>query len=158
MASVVLAFVSIEAVARAVIFHPDWPELFVCPWWLRVGGMLILVSSLLFTLWAVFHLGLMWQWGPAFGVPRRLCTEGPYAMVRHPAYLGLFGMCLGTAFAVGLWAPLWLPAIAALVFAVRIRVEERQLRQAFPDSYPRYCRAVPRVLPRRRRDLRHTGP
>jgi hypothetical protein len=41
MAYGALAFVSVSAVARAVIFHPDCPELFVCPWWLWVGGMLI---------------------------------------------------------------------------------------------------------------------
>lgn len=36
---------------------------------------------------------------------------------------------------------------AAFAFARRIRVEERMLRDAFPDAYPDYARTTWRLLP-----------
>ena len=65
--------------------------------WVRFLGLVILVASTAFALWARFSLGTSWSVAPEVGGDRRLRTQGPYAVTRHPIYTGLLGMTLGTA-------------------------------------------------------------
>jgi protein-S-isoprenylcysteine O-methyltransferase Ste14 len=88
--------------------------------------------------------------GRCFGVlpeARGLVTRGPYGVVRHPVYLGEIAACCGLTIA----APTIVNAVVLGVFAVaqaiRMRLEERALRDAFPDEYGSYARSVPRIIP-----------
>ncbi len=76
-----------------------------------------------------------------------LATQGLYARVRHPRYIGMmvavFGACLVASSRL-LWvvaAVWWLLALAA------IGLEERELRARFGEAYAAYCKRVPRFLP-----------
>src|SRR5262249_36610736 len=78
-----------------------------------------------------------------------LTTGGPYAYVRNPIYLG--NMILGLGM-VGLMDDprllvLYLIAMVVL-YTVIVPAEEAFLRGKFGDDYRRYCRAVPRLIPR----------
>ncbi len=77
-----------------------------------------------------------------------LCTTGPYALVRHPLYLGNFVVMVGITVAMNNLAPelVLLLAMAAL-YAIVIRVEERWLRQRFGAAYDEYASRVPALLP-----------
>jgi protein-S-isoprenylcysteine O-methyltransferase Ste14 len=63
---------------------------------------------------------------------QKVITTGPYALVRHPMYLGLTLMVLATPLALGSWWALllFLPIPAFLVF--RIRNEEQVLVRELP--------------------------
>jgi protein-S-isoprenylcysteine O-methyltransferase Ste14 len=77
-----------------------------------------------------------------------LVTDGPYALVRHPIYTGMFGMLLATGLAVSRWH--FLLAGAGLYWlgtVIRTRVEERLLRSAFGAAYDDYARRVPALIP-----------
>jgi protein-S-isoprenylcysteine O-methyltransferase Ste14 len=78
-----------------------------------------------------------------------LIERGPYAVVRNPIYLAMFGMLLATGFAVSRWQAL-LAAIAVFLAgsAIRIRSEERVLREAFGPKFDEYARRVPAFFPR----------
>jgi protein-S-isoprenylcysteine O-methyltransferase Ste14 len=73
---------------------------------------------------------------------------GPYKLVRHPLYIGWF---------IVFWATPTM-TIAHLVFAVgmtayiliAIPIEERDLENYFGESYARYRRTVPMLIPMRR--------
>jgi protein-S-isoprenylcysteine O-methyltransferase Ste14 len=78
-----------------------------------------------------------------------LVTQGPYAVVRNPIYLAMLGMLIATGLATTRWQVL----LAALVIfqigtAIRIRSEERILREAFGMKFDEYVRRVPAFLPR----------
>ena len=130
---------------------PEWHSLTVGTLWVRVPGLVILVCSTAFTLWARAALGTMWSGSPTVKAGHRLRTDGPYAVTRHPIYTGLLGMLLGTALLVGLGH--WLVIFPlALVFAeLRIHTEEHLMLATFPGSYPSYRRRVPQLVPRPRR-------
>lgn len=72
---------------------------------------------------------------------QRVVTTGPYAIVRHPMYLGVLVMFLSTPVALGSW---WgviaaLPLVAVLV--ARIRNEEQRLVTEL-DGYREYSRVT----------------
>ena len=60
----------------------------------------------------------------------------------------MFGMLLATGLAAGRWIPL---ALAIALFAVgtfiRVRTEERLLREAFGQEFDDYARRVKALLP-----------
>ena len=111
-------------------------------------GLVIGIASALFGAWA------MWSLGRSYGIRtdifdgHRLVTSGPYAVVRHPMYLGIILYHAGATLV--LQSPLLL-ALTALVIvpytAIRIAYEERPLREAFGERYATYQRAVPALLP-----------
>jgi len=77
-----------------------------------------------------------------------LLTDGPYALVRNPMYLGTFLM--GAGFVTILW-PGWFLLIYVLMFYLRfsnlILSEEVKLTQLFGLTYRRYLNSVPRFFP-----------
>jgi protein-S-isoprenylcysteine O-methyltransferase Ste14 len=68
-------------------------------------------------------------------------TDGPYAVVRHPMYLGTFLFCLGSGFALG--SPLAALALLPVVvmFVRRTLREDRMLHDELP-GYPEYATRV----------------
>ena len=78
----------------------------------------------------------------------RLNTEGLYAVVRHPLYLGNFFITLGlllvanepVAYAIGL--TYWV-----VTHALIVRGEEQVLRRAFPDQWPAWAARTRQWLP-----------
>ena len=114
----------------------------------QYAGLGVCLASALFAAWA------MWSLGTSYGIRldvfagHRLKTDGPYALVRHPMYLGIVLFNAGATLA--LESLLLLVATALVVVpltAVRIGYEERVLREAFGDLYASYQRRVPPVLP-----------
>jgi protein-S-isoprenylcysteine O-methyltransferase Ste14 len=97
---------------------------------------------------AVRTLGKQWAYVARLVEGHKLVTDGPYRWVRNPIYTSMFGMLLATGLALSRWQLL----LAALVpFAVgtvvRVRSEERLLREAFGAEFEAYAVRVPAVLP-----------
>ena len=107
----------------------------------------MLIASTAFALWARFSLGTSWSMAPQVGGDRRLRTEGPYAVTRHPIYTGLLGMILGTALLAGLGQAILVVVVGLILFSVKIHAEERLLLATFPDEYPAYRERVPQLVP-----------
>lgn len=87
--------------------------------------------------------------GPGLSVPpERLCTHGPYALVRNPMYLGHLIYLAGTA----LTLRSRLGAVVLLAhlpwFQRRVRGDEERLQQRFGADYAAYKARVGRWLPR----------
>jgi protein-S-isoprenylcysteine O-methyltransferase Ste14 len=112
----------------------------------------LVVGSLWMVLVAVRTLGKQWSVAARLVEEHELITEGPYKLVRHPIYTGMFGMLLATGLAVTYWQRL---LVAALIFAtgtwIRVYLEEKLLRAQFGPAYESYARRVPAVLPWKRR-------
>ena len=106
-------------------------------------GAFLVTVGLAYTLWSLVYLRRSFSIIPE---ARRLVTGGPYAISRHPLYLGE-----GVA-AFGLFLPTfsWAEALLFAAFLgsqyLRIRAEERVLSGQFPE-YLEYARRVPRYLP-----------
>jgi protein-S-isoprenylcysteine O-methyltransferase Ste14 len=94
-------------------------------------------------------LGKQWTVQARLIRGHELVTEGPYGIVRNPIYLGMFGLLIATGLAAS--RP-WTLLIAVVVFLVgnqiRIRAEEKLLRESFGEQFEDYARRVPAFLPR----------
>jgi protein-S-isoprenylcysteine O-methyltransferase Ste14 len=103
-----------------------------------IGSLFILVGEVL-RVWAHGYLRKA----------RRLATNGPYAYVRNPLYLGNF--LIGLGFCVIIWHPLIFALFVAGFFSVywvTVKGEEQRLSFKFQDDFRNYSKAVPRFLPR----------
>jgi protein-S-isoprenylcysteine O-methyltransferase Ste14/Flp pilus assembly pilin Flp len=116
----------------------------------------LIVGELIAVLGCAWMLVAALALGRCFGVlpeARGLVTHGPYALVRHPLYLGEFGAMAGLLIASP--APRNLVAGAVFVIAqfTRMRFEERALTREFPE-YADYAASTPRIVPSPGRVLR----
>jgi protein-S-isoprenylcysteine O-methyltransferase Ste14 len=77
----------------------------------------------------------------------RLITSGAYRFTRNPMYLGHSLILLGWVFHLGSIAAMaTVPASILYVSRFQIAPEERCLSARFPDTYPVFCRQVPRWI------------
>lgn len=88
-----------------------------------------------------------------------LTNTGPYALCRHPLYVGSLLLALGFALIINdllLW--IFLAAIIVLVYIPKIRQEETLLQRLFPADWPIFKREVSLLFPRKLRikNLLHT--
>jgi protein-S-isoprenylcysteine O-methyltransferase Ste14 len=142
-------------VAVALLSFPDLPLPFVNARFLPTGssavwaaiGAVLVVSGLLFTVWAREHLGRNWSDVVTIKVDHELITSGPYRWVRHPIYTGLLLAFLGQAVAGGEWRGLVAVAIGLWSFRRKSRVEEGLMREQFGAAYDEYTRHVPALIP-----------
>lgn len=88
----------------------------------------------------------------------RLTTAGPYALVRHPQYTGLFLALFGEG--VVHWPTIFSLAafpVIVLAYVLLAHKEERQMLARFGDEYRKYQGRVSMFLPRRADWLRLLG-
>ncbi len=71
----------------------------------------------------------------------RVIDTGPYAIVRHPGYLGFFGWCLSVPFFLGSWWSLIPASLSVVGITIRTALEDRTLRKEL-EGYERYSRRV----------------
>jgi protein-S-isoprenylcysteine O-methyltransferase Ste14 len=115
---------------------------------LVVAGLGLVAAGLGLYLRALRALGP--AWAVAVRAPRggRLVDRGPYARVRHPAYLGLLLVVAGTLVAHPSLASGALALGLATGIAAKIQAEERVLRAALGEEWERYAIRVPPLVPR----------
>lgn len=78
----------------------------------------------------------------------QLVTSGPFAVIRHPIYTGLFAFMLALALAFGHWRALILGVPLYWIGTwIRVIREEKLLRAQFGEAYDAYARRVRRFVP-----------
>lgn len=115
---------------------------------LDVAATAIAVASVWLVAAAVRTLGKQWNVRAALVEEHALITHGPYALVRHPIYLGMLGMLVATGLTLSHWAALLAGIVLGVVGTiVRVRAEEELLRTAFGEAFEEYRTRVPAFLP-----------
>jgi protein-S-isoprenylcysteine O-methyltransferase Ste14 len=114
----------------------------------RFAGLGLALAGALFAAWSMWRLGRSYAVRMDVFAEHQLVQDGPFALVRHPLYLGVLGYHVGAFLALG---DLLLAAFTVLIvlplLAYRAAIEERVLLNAFGDEYRAYRRRVPALLP-----------
>jgi len=119
--------------------------------WMLGLGCLLFFPGMIIVLWGRLELGKNYFVSTAFGAQlfagHQLVTSGPFAIIRHPMYTGLFLAALGSLLIYPTWTTLLFTCFAPLLF-VRARREEAVLRAEFGGQWREYCQRVPALFPR----------
>lgn len=110
-------------------------------------GIVILVVSTLFVLWARWVLGTLWAGTAMVKQDHQLRTEGPYRITRHPIYTGFLGMAIGSMLMNGFGILLIAVPVMFAFFEYKIHNEEVLLTKTFGEQYAEYKRRVPQLMP-----------
>jgi protein-S-isoprenylcysteine O-methyltransferase Ste14 len=119
-----------------------------------MAGSLAFFPGLALTLWGRLTLGRMYSVSNLLSAQlhadHQLVMSGPFAVVRHPMYLGLIVAAVGSLLLYQTWT-----TVAFAVFApfllVRARREEQALSAEFGEAWQAYSARVPMILPNWRR-------
>jgi len=132
---VALQLVLVAAIVAACVLGPRWGDAARGP--LLVAGLVLAVAGAAAVAAAARALGPALTPFPRPSQAGRLVASGPYRLVRHPLYAGGLLLLGGLSLA---FSPLALGATAvlAVVWALKLTVEERFLRATYPD-YEAYC-------------------
>jgi protein-S-isoprenylcysteine O-methyltransferase Ste14 len=110
------------------------------------AGAAMCLAGAVFGIYARRVLARSWSGDVAITAAHALVQRGPYAVVRHPIYLGLLMSQLGMIIALG--------EVRALVFVFGIEqllkklpLEEAALRKEYPVEYEQYARRVCKLVP-----------
>lgn len=113
-----------------------------------LAGAILALTGALLAAWAKASLGRLFSTQLGIQQDHRLITSGPYAVVRHPIYLGIIDFMAGSAL---FWNDVTLLITATLFgfyFAVQLRIEEKFFEQHFGSEWDAYRRRTPALFPR----------
>jgi protein-S-isoprenylcysteine O-methyltransferase Ste14 len=111
-------------------------------------GAALALAGVGFAIWARLTLGHNWS-GLVMTVREghQLVQTGPYAIVRHPIYTGMFAAILGTTLTLGTLAS-WLAVPAGLAgILIRVEVEERLMAAEFTAAHAVYRARTKKLIP-----------
>jgi protein-S-isoprenylcysteine O-methyltransferase Ste14 len=115
---------------------------------LQVLGLAMYLLSTGFIMW-VFHEN-------SFAAPvvrvqaerhHHVVSTGPYALVRHPMYGSVMLFFVGAPLLLGSWWGVATAPVFAVLFAIRVRIEERALIAGLPDYADYAARVRYRLVP-----------
>lgn len=116
-----------------------------------VVGSFLYFPGMCFALWGRLVLGKNYFVSTGFGAQlftgHQLVTIGPYAIIRHPMYTGIFLAALGSLLIYSTWTTLLFAFFAPLT-SIRARMEESVLAIEFGEQWKEYFQRVPAFLPR----------
>jgi protein-S-isoprenylcysteine O-methyltransferase Ste14 len=143
--------IALQTLALVFVWMFQRHEISIAPW-LQLLVLAIEIMLVVASLWmiaaAVRVLGKQWSLQARVLEGHALIREGPYRLVRHPIYTGMLGMIIVAGLAWSHWIGF---LIALLLFAIgtaiRVRSEEKLLREQFGAAFDDYKRSVPAVVP-----------
>lgn len=145
------AVLAVHFVAFGLLYWGVWyavlpnkvPHLFLGQ---QVIGTIVIALGAAVMAWARLHFR-SWRFRARLEAGHRLATGGPFALVRHPIYVALNLLAVGTA----LWVPtvfVWCAAVLMIIGSdLRARAEEKLLIAGFGNEYLDYCRHTRRFVP-----------
>lgn len=118
---------------------------------LPIFGSVLYFPAMALIVWGRLALGKMYFVSTSFSAQlysdHKLVVRGPYAIVRHPMYLGLVAAALGSLLLYTTWTTMGYAILAPFVL-MRARREETALAAEFGEQWREYCKQVPAFIPR----------
>ena len=110
-------------------------------------GVVLYVAGGALRLIPIYALGERFSGLAAIQPGHQLKTDGVYAVVRNPSYLGLLILSLGWALAFRSLVGIVVAALFAIPLHARMNAEERLLAERFGAEYDAYRRRTWRLVP-----------
>jgi len=112
----------------------------------RGVGKIVIAAAAALMVFTLVHFR-SWRFRATLNRGHELATGGTFRLMRHPIYMSLNLLALGSA----IWIPsvlLWVAVILMVIGSdLRGRAEEHILEAAFGERYRAYCRGTSRFVP-----------
>jgi protein-S-isoprenylcysteine O-methyltransferase Ste14 len=146
----VVMFFALIAFLVEYLIGAAWIETFSFPLpdWLRWAGFALGMISVAFWTWTQIHLDTQWSAQLQLTENHHLVTTGPYAYIRHPLYVAMFGWCISLPLLTANWIFLVICALAIVAIMWRVPKEEQMMVEAFGDEYTVYMEHTGRFYPK----------
>ncbi len=111
-------------------------------------GVILILLGVVLRWYAIRTLGRYFTRDVAVTADQQVVEQGPYRLIRHPAYSGTFLTMLGVGLAMTNWASL--VSLLTCVFLghlYRVNVEETALIRAIGQPYIEYMQRTRRFIP-----------
>ncbi len=139
----------IVSITIAIFFaKTGFANIAALPSWVFTLGIIFMILGIIIRQWSIAVLGRFFS--PKIGVQKdqKVVDNGPYKLIRHPAYTGFLLILTG----IGLAWQSWIAVIIILLgFGVaigyRIHVEEKMLISVLGDDYIEYMKRTKRLIP-----------
>ena len=134
------------SIAAMLALHLLAPICRTASWAFRLGGLAPLAAGLALNYWADRIFKRARTTVKPFATSAELVTHGPFRFSRHPMYLGMVLVLVGTAMLLGSLSPL--AAVGAFVWVIRrfALVEEQMMAETFGQAYAAYRGRVRRWI------------
>ncbi len=111
-----------------------------------VIGVVFCALGVGLAVWSRAALGKNWGMPMSRKESPELVTTGPYAVVRHPIYVGIILAMVGSSIAESI---LWLAPLALLgpYFIYSAWREDKLMMASFPEQYPAYKSRTKMLIP-----------
>jgi protein-S-isoprenylcysteine O-methyltransferase Ste14 len=143
-------FFSLLAFLVMYFLGASWVDafLFPLPGWLRWTGFAMGVFAVIFWTWTQIHLDTQWSAQLQLTKDHHLVTTGPYACVRHPLYLSMFGWAASVSLLTANWIFVAVCVLSIAGIVGRVPKEEQMMLDAFGDEYKAYMQHTGRFFPK----------
>lgn len=111
-------------------------------------GIILYIAGISLRFWGIIRLGKQFTRNVNVIEGDTIVSSGPFRLLRHPLYTGLFVILLGVSCYSG--SLLGLTIILSFFLPVllkRISLEESMLRKAFGQDYEDWCKRRYRLIP-----------
>jgi protein-S-isoprenylcysteine O-methyltransferase Ste14 len=113
----------------------------------RYAGVALEAFGCWLSVWPPYHMGRNFSGYVTLQEGHQLVTDGPFAWVRHPRYLGIISQSLGYSLVHLAGLGMLATALLAAALVVRLQLEDRLLHAEFGRQWEDYARRTPRLLP-----------
>ena len=151
---VILGVLEAGTLIASLLVRGRWGFLPVRDPGVALAGAVLALTGALFAAWAKARLGRLFSAQLGVQAEHQLITTGPYAVVRHPMYLGLIDFILGSALYWNDIALLGAGLLFTLFFSAQLRIEEGMFARHFGEEWERYRASTPALFPRMLRTRR----
>ncbi|OBR94376.1 isoprenylcysteine carboxyl methyltransferase (ICMT) family protein [Clostridium ragsdalei P11] len=104
-------------------------------------GIFLIIAGTVIRAYSVWTLKKAFTLSVQTTSDQHLIQKGFYRYVRNPAYTGSILSLLGIAFSLrNILAPIVVLAICVLCYGIRIKVEEKALKEQFKKEFEVYCK------------------
>ena len=146
-----LVFAVIVAVVIVYVFSPRaYQYLMPITWldrpWTRSTGVLLLIASLVWTIFAQVRMGESWRIGIDSEHRTKLVQTGVFRISRNPIFLGIMVTLMGLFLVMPNAITLLVFVLGVVVINIQVRLEEEFLKTTHGDEYVVYTGQVRRWI------------
>ncbi|MBI4368598.1 MAG: isoprenylcysteine carboxylmethyltransferase family protein [Elusimicrobia bacterium] len=117
-------------------------------WWLVAPGFILCAAALAIRCWGKAILGQYYTFSIDVRQEHKIIDYGPYHFVRHPLYLGALLGVLGVPMMTqSVLALLVFSVPVAVVYGLRLFLEDKFLLETLGLPYAEYSKRTPRLIP-----------